>query len=69
MPLIAFTGAQAVQLSDSWIGALSVRDCREFVLPYSKKDVRGIIVGGVPTIHFGTGTAMLFESMWEAGGA
>jgi len=30
-------GAQAVQLFDSWVGALSPGDYREFVLPYTKR--------------------------------
>ncbi len=62
-------GAQAAQLFDSWIGALSVRDYREFVLPYSKKIFEALASTNVPTIHFGTGTAALLESMREAGGS
>jgi uroporphyrinogen decarboxylase len=58
-------GADAIQLFDSWVGALSVADYEEFVAPYSER-----ILGGVaaPTIHFGTGTAHLLESMAAAGG-
>jgi uroporphyrinogen decarboxylase len=58
-------GADAIQLFDSWVGALSVEDYEEFVAPYSER-----ILGGVstPTIHFGTGTAHLLESMAAAGG-
>lgn len=62
-------GAQAVQLFDSWIGALSARDYREFVLPYSKEIFGALASTSVPTIHFGTGTAALLESMQEAGGS
>ncbi len=61
-------GAQAVQLFDSWIGALSPRDYREFVLPHSKKIFDALVLSGVPRIHFGTGTATLLELMKEAGG-
>ena len=61
-------GAQAVQLFDSWIGALSPRDYREFVLPHSKKIFGALVLSGVPRIHFGTGTATLLELMKEAGG-
>ena len=61
-------GAQAVQLFDSWIGALSPRDYREFVLPHSKKIFDALVATGVPRIHFGTGTATLLELMKEAGG-
>jgi uroporphyrinogen decarboxylase len=61
-------GAQAVQLFDSWIGALSPRDYREFVLPHSKKIFDALVLSGVPRIHFGTGTATLLELMRDAGG-
>jgi uroporphyrinogen decarboxylase len=61
-------GVQAVQLFDSWVGALSPRDYREFVLPYSKKIFDMLQPTGVPRIHFGTGTATLLELMKEAGG-
>lgn len=61
-------GAQAVQLFDSWVGVLSPRDYREYVAPYSKKIFAALEPAGVPCIHFGTGTGMLFERMREAGG-
>jgi uroporphyrinogen decarboxylase len=61
-------GAQAVQLFDSWVGALSPRDYREFVLPHSKKIFDALAPANVPRIHFGTATATLLESMKEAGG-
>ena len=58
-------GADAVQLFDSWIGALSREDYVEFVAPYSARILAGV---DVPTIHFGTGTAHLLEAMTAAGG-
>jgi uroporphyrinogen decarboxylase len=58
-------GARAVQLFDSWAGALSERDYREFVLPHSTR-VLGAI-HGVPKIHFGVGTGELLVAMREAG--
>ncbi len=61
-------GAQAVQVFDSWIGALSPRDYREYVLPHSKKIFDALAPTGVPRIHFGTGTATLLELMRDAGG-
>src|SRR3712207_4145367 len=60
-------GAQAVQLFDSWVGALSPDDYREFVLPHTRAVIEGV-EPGVPVIHFGTGTAALLELMKEAGG-
>jgi uroporphyrinogen decarboxylase len=60
-------GAQAVQLFDSWVGALSPDDYREFVLPHTKAVIENV-KPGVPVLHFGTGTAALLELMCEAGG-
>jgi uroporphyrinogen decarboxylase len=63
----AAAGTDAIQLFDSWVGALSVADYREFVAPYS---ARVLEAAGVPTIHFGTGvTAQLLAEMAQAGGA
>jgi uroporphyrinogen decarboxylase len=61
-------GAQAVQLFDSWVGALSPDDYREFVLPHTRSVIENI-TPGVPVIYFGTGTASLLELMREAGGS
>jgi uroporphyrinogen decarboxylase len=60
-------GAQAVQLFDSWVGALSPDDYREYVLPHTREVIEGV-KPGVPVLHFGTGTAALLELMKEAGG-
>jgi len=60
-------GAQAVQLFDSWVGALSPQDYFEFVLPHTRAVIEGV-TPGTPVIHFGTGTAALLELMREAGG-
>jgi uroporphyrinogen decarboxylase len=60
-------GAQAVQLFDSWVGALSPGDYHESVLPHTRAVVEGL-TRGVPVIHFGTGTAGLLPLMREAGG-
>jgi uroporphyrinogen decarboxylase len=59
-------GAQLVQLFDSWVGALSPADYVTYVQPHVARIFAG--VHGVPTIHFGTGTAALLELMAEAGG-
>ncbi|SNR52258.1 uroporphyrinogen decarboxylase [Haloechinothrix alba] len=60
-------GADAVQLFDSWAGALSERDYRRFVLPHSSKVFAGIADAGVPGIHFGVGTGELLPAMRQAG--
>ncbi len=60
-------GADAVQLFDSWAGALSLREYREFVLPHSAKVLRGLAEYDVPRIHFGVGTGELLTAMREAG--
>lgn len=60
-------GVDAVQLFDSWAGALSVRDYREFVLPHSRRVLGAVADAGVPRIHFGVGTGELLPSMYEAG--
>ncbi len=61
-------GAQAVQLFDSWVGALAPEDYRQYVLPHSQLILQALAETGVPTIHFGTGTASLLPLMREAGG-
>jgi uroporphyrinogen decarboxylase len=58
-------GADVVQLFDSWVGALSVDDYREFVAPYSARVLAAV---DAPTIHFGTGTAHLLGEMAATGG-
>jgi uroporphyrinogen decarboxylase len=62
-------GAQAVQLFDSWIGALGPTDYREFVQPHVRHILGDLESAGVPVIHFGTGTACLLELQREAGGS
>ncbi len=61
-------GAQAVQLFDSWIGALDEADYREFVLPHVRRIFDSLSDLDVPKIHFGTGTAHLLAVQREAGG-
>jgi uroporphyrinogen decarboxylase len=61
-------GAQAIQLFDSWAGALSPEDYGEYVLPYSRQILQAVKRAGVPAIHFGTGTAALLPMMKAAGG-
>jgi uroporphyrinogen decarboxylase len=60
-------GAQMIQLFDSWAGALSVAAYESSVLPYSRRILEAVAEAGVPTIHFGTTTSHLLESMASAG--
>ncbi len=60
-------GAAAVQLFDSWVGALSPADYRAFVLPHVSALIKAV-TPQVPVIHFGTGTAALLPLMRQAGG-
>ena len=61
-------GAQAIQVFDSWVGALNPDDYREFALPHTKRILDAVQTSGVPVIHFGTGTTTLLPTMREAGG-
>ncbi len=61
-------GAQAVQLFDSWVGALAPQDYEQYVFPHVAHILQDVQKTGVPVIHFGTGTAMLLELQKRAGG-
>jgi uroporphyrinogen decarboxylase len=60
-------GAGAVQVFDSWAGALSPGDYRRSVLPASRRIFAGLADLGVPRIHFGVGTGELLDLLAEAG--
>jgi uroporphyrinogen decarboxylase len=60
-------GADAVQVFDSWVGALAPADYCAYVLPHMKA-LFTKLAPGTPAIHFGTGTATLLPLMREAGG-
>ncbi len=61
-------GVDAVQLFDSWVGALSPSVYRQYVQPYSRRIFERVSETGTPAIHFGTGAASLLELMADAGG-
>jgi uroporphyrinogen decarboxylase len=61
-------GAQAVQVFDSWVGALDEADYRELVLPHTRHIFDALTDLDVPKIHFGTGTGHLLGAQREAGG-
>ena len=58
-------GASAIQLFDSWVGALPASDYRALVQPHSARVLAG--VADVPRIHFGVGTGELLHDMGQAG--
>jgi uroporphyrinogen decarboxylase len=60
-------GASAVQLFDSWVGALTPVEYERNVLPASRRVLEGIADLGVPRIHFGVGTGDLLALMASAG--
>jgi len=60
-------GAQALQVFDSWAGALGRSDYREFALPHTSRIVAALARSGVPLIHFGVGTTAILPDMVEAG--
>jgi uroporphyrinogen decarboxylase len=60
-------GVSAVQLFDSWAGALSEADYRRYVQPHSAAVLQALAATGVPRIHFGVDTAALLPAMGEAG--
>jgi uroporphyrinogen decarboxylase len=59
-------GAQAVQLFESWSGALAPRDFREFLLPYLSQTVKLARSGGVPVIVFCPGSSWALEEIAAA---
>jgi len=60
-------GASAIQLFDSWAGAVTPDDYRTFVRPYSSLVLERAGALGVPRIHFGVNSALLLDQMGEAG--
>ncbi len=61
-------GARAIQVFDSWVGALSPDDYVRYVAPYSRALIERIRTASVPVIHFGTGAAGFFRELHAAGG-
>jgi uroporphyrinogen decarboxylase len=61
-------GAQAIQLFDSWVGALSQTDFEKYVKPYSARILKAVQRKKVPVIHFGTGTTPFLKSFANTGG-
>ena len=64
----AAAGAQALQVFDSWVGALDADDYRTSVLPHMRGVFDALTDLDVPVIHFGVGTGELLSLLREAGG-
>jgi uroporphyrinogen decarboxylase len=60
-------GVDAVQLFDSWVGALDRDDYVEYVQPYTRRIFDSLCHAGIPTIHFGVNTATLLDEMKNDG--
>ena len=67
LALQAEAGVQALQIFDSWVGALSEREYRRFVLPHMKEIFARTAQLGVPVILFGTNTSHLLPTLGETG--
>ncbi len=61
-------GARAIQVFDTWAGALGPDDYARYVAPYSRALIERIRSSSVPVIHFGTGTGGFFRELHAAGG-
>src|SRR6266849_5242076 len=61
-------GARAIQVFDSWVGAMAPDDYVRFAAPYSRAMIERIRSTGVPVIHFGTGASGFFRELHAAGG-
>jgi uroporphyrinogen decarboxylase len=63
----AHAGAQALQLFDSWVGALSPSDYRTCVLPYTRRVIERTRAAAAPIIHFSTDSNGLLELLRDSG--
>jgi uroporphyrinogen decarboxylase len=60
-------GADCIQIFDSWAGALSVTDYRQYCLAPTTELVQRVKALGVPVIYFGVDTASMLPAMTETG--
>lgn len=61
------SGADAIQIFDSWVGCLSVEDYCRYVLPHVSRMVKILQETGAPIIYFGTDSATLLPAMKRTG--
>lgn len=60
-------GARALQVFDSWVGALGPEDYSRYVAPYSRALIERLRSSGVPVIHFGTGAGGFYRELHAVG--
>ncbi len=56
-------GVAALQIFDSWVGALSPMDYARFVAPYTRQVIEIAKKTGVPVIYFSTGTSAMLDQV------
>jgi uroporphyrinogen decarboxylase len=61
------SGAQAVQLFDTWAGELTTEDYRTWALPAAARAIAGIRRRGAPVVLYVNGCGHLIEAMAESG--
>ncbi|MCA9546320.1 MAG: uroporphyrinogen decarboxylase [Myxococcales bacterium] len=60
-------GARAVQVFDSWVGALDPEDYKRWGLAYTRRIVEGVRREGVPVIVFAKGTGTYLDLVAQCG--
>jgi uroporphyrinogen decarboxylase len=60
-------GADVIQVFDSWVGALSPTDYRDYAFAPTTSLIRNIQALGVPVIYFGVETSTLLPLMRQTG--
>jgi uroporphyrinogen decarboxylase len=63
----AASGADLLQIFESWGGVLSPDDFRTYALPYTKKIIAGIKDTGVPIVHYMNGCGQVLEDLADIG--
>jgi len=58
------SGVDAVQIFDTWVGCLSIRDFNNYVRPHLQRLIDNL-KGRVPIIYFGTGNGHLLDAVAE----
>ena len=61
------SGADAIQIFDSWAGALGPEDYEEYVMPYLRRLFKELHRSGAPSIYFSTGTSGMLDLLSEVG--